>query len=84
MPILSKNPIKLEWDKMVQSQVIRKVDGPTKWSAGIVKPSREVGICVDLTQLNKSILRQPFVLPTVIGGGHILFKIGYQFWVPSG
>lgn len=68
IPIPLKDPIKLELDKMVKSEVIRKVDGPTKWCAGIVpvvKPSGEVRICVDLTQLNKSVLREQFVLPTI-------------------
>lgn len=68
IPIPLKDPIKLELDKMVESEVIRKVDGPTKWCAGIVpvvKPSGEVRICVDLTQLNKSVLREQFVLPTI-------------------
>lgn len=48
--------------------VIRKVEGPTEWCAGIVpvvKPSGEVRVCVDLTQLNKSVLRERFALPTV-------------------
>lgn len=48
--------------------VIRKVEGPTEWCAGIVpvlKPSGQVRICVDLTQLNMSVKRERFVLPTV-------------------
>lgn len=68
IPIPLKNSIKVELAKMVKSHVIRKVDGPTKWCAGmvpVVKPSGEVRICVDLTQLNKSVLRERFVLPTV-------------------
>lgn len=53
---------------MAANGVIRKVEGPTEWCAGIdpvLKPSRDVRICVDLTQLNKNVRRERFVLPTV-------------------
>ena len=43
------------------SKVISKVDEPTEWCAGIVvvqKANGKVRICVDLTKLNESILRE--------------------------
>lgn len=50
---------------MKGNRVIRKVDGPTGWCAGVVpilKQSGDVRLCVDLTQWNKS---ERFVLSTV-------------------
>lgn len=68
VPIPLREAVKKELDKMEMNGVIRKVEGPTEWCAGIVpvlKPSGEVRICVDLTQLNKNVKRERFVLPTV-------------------
>lgn len=48
--------------------LIQKADGLTKWCAvmvPIVKPSGEVRICVDLTQLNRCVWHERFVLPIV-------------------
>ncbi|KAK8772868.1 hypothetical protein V5799_012599 [Amblyomma americanum] len=68
IPIPLRDGVKQELEEMEKNGVIRKVQGPTEWCAGIVpvlKPSRKVRICVDLTQLNKSVQRERFVLPTV-------------------
>ena len=49
-------------------QIISKVDEPTKWCAGMVvvlKANGKVRICVDLTNLNESILREFHPLPSV-------------------
>lgn len=63
-----RDRVKQELERMERDDVIRKVDEPTEWCAGIVpvlKPSGDVRICVDLTQLNKSVLRERYVMPTV-------------------
>ena len=57
-PLLDKT--KQEIDRMLQSGVISKVNQPTPWCAPMVvtpKENGDVQICVDLTKLNKSILR---------------------------
>ena len=49
-------------------QIISKVDEPTEWCAGMVivpKANGKVRICVDLTNLNESILREFHPLPSV-------------------
>ena len=49
-------------------QIISKVDEPTEWCAGMVivpKANGKVRICVDLTNLNGSILREFHLLPSV-------------------
>lgn len=68
VPIPMREAVKQEIGKMEGMGVIRKVDGPTDWCAGIVpvlKPSGDVRVCVDLTQLNKNVQRERYVLPTV-------------------
>ncbi|XP_064477846.1 uncharacterized protein LOC135391507 [Ornithodoros turicata] len=68
IPIPLRAAVRRELDKMEKNGVIRPVEGPTAWCAGIVpvvKPSGNVRICVDLTKLNASVLRERYTLPTV-------------------
>jgi len=76
---------------MEQMQIISKVDEPTEWCAGMVvvtKASGKVRICVDLTQLNESILREYHLLPSVdhtlaqLAGATIFSKLDANsgFW----
>ena len=65
LPLLSKT--KQEIDRMLEMEVIKRVDEPTDWCAPMVvvpKPS-EVRICVDLTKLNANIKREVHPLPSV-------------------
>ena len=55
-----KSKVKAEIERMEKLGVIRKVEQPTKWCAGMVtvpKPNRKVRICVDLTKLNENMSR---------------------------
>jgi len=66
LPLLSE--VKQELDKMVQNEVIKPITEPTEWCAPMVvipKPSGKVRICGDFVELNKSIIRERFELPTV-------------------
>ena len=59
VPLLTK--VKEEIFRMEQMQIISKVDEPTEWCAGMVivpKANGKVGICVDSTNLNESILTE--------------------------
>lgn len=63
-----REAVKRELDDMERQGVVRKVEGPIEGCAGMVpvpKPSGDVTNCVDLTQLNRSVLREHYVLPTV-------------------
>ena len=65
-PLLAK--MKEELARMEQMETISKVDEPTEWCARkVVVPNAngKVRICVDLTKLNKSILREYHPLPSV-------------------
>ena len=56
IPLLPK--VKIELERMKQLGVIVPVREPTDWCSGMVvvpKPQDTIRICVDLTQLNKSV-----------------------------
>jgi predicted aspartyl protease len=68
LPLLPK--VKEALEQMVDQGVIRQLDPnePSKWCAGMVvvpKPNGSVRICVDLSELNKSVVRPRYMLPTV-------------------
>ncbi|XP_037505811.1 uncharacterized protein K02A2.6 [Rhipicephalus sanguineus] len=68
IPVPLRKAVEQEIISMQQQGVIRPVEGPTDWCAGIVpvvKPSGGVRICVDFTRLNSSVLRERFPLPSV-------------------
>jgi len=60
--------VKQELSRMEQLGVIAPVQEPTAWCSGMVvvpKPNGQVRICVDLTQLNKSVCRERYPLLAV-------------------
>jgi hypothetical protein len=66
IPLLPK--VKAELDKLQELGVIRPVTEPTEWCAPIVvvpKANGGVRLCVDYTQLNKSVKRERYMLPSV-------------------
>lgn len=68
IPIPLYDQVKQELDQMEKQGVIRRITKPTLWCAGLVavpKASGGIRICVDLTKLNKEVLRERHVLPTV-------------------
>ena len=87
-PLLSK--VKTEIDRMLAEGVISPVDGPTDWCSGIVvvpKPHDTVRICVDLTALNKAVLREVHPLRSVddlarLSGSTVFTKLDAKsgFW----
>ena len=55
-----KSKVKDKIERMEKLGVIRKVQQPTEWCAGMVtvpKPNRKVRICVYLTKLNENMSR---------------------------
>ena len=68
IPLPLKGQVEAELKRMETLGVIRKVDVPTDWCAGMVvvpKNNSKVRICVDLTRLNKSVCRERHILPSV-------------------
>ena len=68
LPIGLRDATEKELRRMEEMGVIEAVEGHSAWCAGMVvapKTSGEVRICVDLTELNKSVKRENFPLPRV-------------------
>lgn len=63
------NKVKAELQRMQDKGVISKVDQPTEWCSGMVAVpkanSDQIRICVDLSKLNESVMRENHPLPTV-------------------
>ena len=74
VPLIAKVDATL--GKMESQGVIRRIDEPTEWCAGMVvvpKSNGDVGVCGDFTKLNHSIQRERHILPSV---EHLLANIG--------
>ncbi|XP_049275480.1 uncharacterized protein K02A2.6-like [Rhipicephalus sanguineus] len=68
IPIPLYEKTKLELQRMQKLGVISPVDEPTEWCAPMVvvpKPSGDVRICVDFTELNRYVLREWHPIPSV-------------------
>ncbi|PFX21652.1 Transposon Ty3-I Gag-Pol polyprotein [Stylophora pistillata] len=91
VPLPIKSKVKEELARMEKLGVIRKVDKPTNWCAGMVtvpKPNGKIRICVDLTKLNENVCRETYPLPKIeallgeIGESTVFTKIDANsgFW----
>ena len=91
IPLPLKSQVEEELKHMEALGVIRKVDVPTDWCAGMVvipKSNNKVRICIDLTKLNKSVCRERHILPSVeqtlaqLKGAQIFSKLDANsgFW----
>ena len=76
-----------ELKKMEKQGIIRKVDEPTDWCAGMVivpKPNGSLRICGDFTRLNECVRRERHILPSV---EHLLAGIQepscFPSWMPT-
>nr|XP_050025120.1 uncharacterized protein K02A2.6-like [Dermacentor andersoni] len=67
IPIPLLEIVRRELHKLENAGVIRTVDKQTPWGSGLVVVRKGDGsyrLCVDLTQLNKVVLRERHILPT--------------------
>ena len=65
IPLMRK--VKKNLDDKEEQGIIVKVKEPTKWCSPIsvvMKKNGDVRICVDLRQLNRSVKRERYMLPT--------------------
>ena len=77
IPLALMNQVKAELTRMENQQIISKVKnqqiiskvkGSIDWCSGMIvvpKPNKKVHICVDLTHLNKYVIRERHILPSV-------------------
>ena len=91
VPIPLMKAVRKELQRMEDLGVIVPVTEPTDWCSGMVvvpKKSNEVRICVDLTQLNRSVKRERHLLPAVdqslaqLAGAKVFTKLDANsgFW----
>ena len=91
IPLPLMEQVKSELKRMEENGIISPVEGHTKWCAGMVvvpKANRKVRICVDLTKLNESVLRENHPQPCVdytlaqLAGAKIFSKLDANsgFW----
>lgn len=89
LPYLEK--VKAELHRMESSGVISPVDEPTDGCSGLVvipKKNNSVRLCIDLTQLNKWVRRENFLLPSTeetlnrLAGAKVFSKLDANsgFW----
>lgn len=81
VPLPMVDKVAEELQRMERQGIIRKIDEPTDWCAGMVvvpKPNGSLRICGDFTRLNESIRRERHILPSV---EHLLASIqGAKFF----
>jgi hypothetical protein len=67
-PIALKGKIKAELDKMVEQEVIRRIEEPTDWVSSltyVTKRDGSIRVCLDPRHLNKALIRPQHHIPTV-------------------
>ena len=80
VPISIRNNIKAELDRLVKLKVIQEVNEPTPWVSQAVyakKSNGKIRICLDPRELNKCLVRERFVLPTLDETLHELSQSKY-------
>ena len=86
LPLMDK--VKEELSRLESLGVITKVDEPTEWCAGMVvvpKTNGKIRICVDLTKLNQSVLRETYPIASVeetlgkLAGAKVFSKIDANY-----
>lgn len=91
IPIQLREKVKIELNRMVKEGVIEPIDMATEWCApmvAVLKKNMSVRICVDFTELNKYVIRERMVLPSVdetlaqMGGAKVFSKLDASsgFW----
>lgn len=70
IPMHLRENVESEINRLLQENIIEKVDGPTPWISPVVlvpKPSKPNGIrlCVDMRAANTAIIRERHITPTI-------------------
>lgn len=68
IPYCLHNELKMELDRLVESNVIAPISEPTEWVSSIVlvkKPNGRLRLCLDPRNLNEAILRPHFPFPNI-------------------
>lgn len=88
-PIALRIPLKMELDRLTKKNVITPVTEPTEWVSQAVvtkKANGSVRLCIDPQDLNKAVMRERYILPTLEDTLHELSqsKLFSKFDLSSG
>ena len=76
VPHALRDKLKEELDRLEAEHIIAKVEKPTEWVNHIVnvlKPNKQLRICLDPQKLNEAIMREHYALPV---SSEIVARIG--------
>lgn len=82
LPLMSS--VTKELQRMENAEVIQKITEPTDWCSPLVVTRKKTGgvrLCVDLRVLNKAVLRERYMIPTIedvkvkLAGGHVFTSL---------
>ena len=68
IPFHRKEKVKAELEKLIEWDIVEKVDQPSKWISPIrvvEKPNGKVRLCVDMRRANSAVKRVRYPIPTV-------------------
>lgn len=68
IPLKLINPLKNKLHEMEKNKIICKLDEPSEWVSKLViveKPNKDLRLCLDPQELNKNIVQDYFVIPTL-------------------
>lgn len=67
VPLALREPLRQELERMETASIIKKVDEPTEWASPLVITRKKGGalrVCIDPREINKSIKREHYPMPT--------------------
>ena len=67
-PFALRDKVTAEVEKLIEIDIVERVEGPTSWVSPIVvapKPSGNIRLCVDMRCANEAIIRERIPMPTV-------------------
>ena len=69
VPFHVRKQVEEKLKQLENDDIIERVEGPTPWVSPIVVPKpnkpNEIRICVDMPSLNKAIIRERYIIPTI-------------------
>ena len=68
VPLELQEKLNIKLQEMMKRGIIKRVTGPTEWVNSVVvetKPSGDLRVCLDPTDLNRAVLREYHPIPVV-------------------
>lgn len=88
IPFSLKDKVTAKVNELLESDIIKRVEGPTIWISPVVvapKPSGDIRLCVDMHRANEAIVCERLPTPTVVevlkglNGGTVFSKLDLRF-----